>query len=319
MAYFPHWEYGDDYTEWNYPTGVELAEYLKEELVGKKIAYMNDTLIELDNGRVLEIAPNVGCDCCPNGNASIVGDSVSAASESAILDVKYSEWDTHGESSSFGIFILTANKYESNLYDTVIAVLNHKVGNISIKRTSHKKLNPFQKQRVDKGLNENPTIPPPTTVPNEGAGVLALTAWGLVLPVQGIYSESKHILLFGALFDNRGDTAYEVLRSKNEDTIFLVTIDSSDTIKHDVSTLCIGQSQGRMFFTTGSQVQLASVRVLTNGEVGSIFLHFVQNLLHGNSLNHIRGVLNDDVLPAEGQCKLRGGAHGSLLSEGGNF
>lgn len=119
MAYFPHWEYGDDYTEWNYPTGIELAEYLKKELVGKKIAYMDDTLIELDNGRVLEIAPNVGCDCCPNGNASIVGDSVRAASESAILDVKYSEWETHGESSSFGIFILTANKYESNLYDTV--------------------------------------------------------------------------------------------------------------------------------------------------------------------------------------------------------
>ena len=119
MAYFPRWEYGDDYTEWNYPTGIELAEYLKEELVGKKIAYMDDTLIELDNGRVLEIAPNVGCDCCPNGNASIAGDSVRAASESAILDVKYSEWETHGESSSFGIFILTANKHESNLYDTV--------------------------------------------------------------------------------------------------------------------------------------------------------------------------------------------------------
>ena len=119
MAHFPHWEYGDDYTEWNYRTGIELAEYLKEELVGKKIAYMDDTLIELDNGRVLEIAPNEGCDCCPNGNASIAGDSVRAASESAILDVKYSEWETHGESSSFGIFILTANKYESNLYDTV--------------------------------------------------------------------------------------------------------------------------------------------------------------------------------------------------------
>jgi hypothetical protein len=119
MAYFPRWDYGDDYTEWNYPTGVELAEYLKEELVGKKITYMDDTLIELDNGRVLEIAPNEGCDCCPNGNASIVGDSVRAASESAILDVKYSEWETHGESSSFGIFILTANKHESNLYDTV--------------------------------------------------------------------------------------------------------------------------------------------------------------------------------------------------------
>lgn len=119
MAYFPRWEYGDDYTEWNYPTGIELAEYLKEELVGKKITYMDDTLIELDNGRVLEIAPNVGCDCCPNGNASIAGDSVRAASESAILDVKYSEWETHGESSSFGIFILTANKHESNLYDTV--------------------------------------------------------------------------------------------------------------------------------------------------------------------------------------------------------
>lgn len=119
MAYFPRWEYGDEYTEWNYPTGIELAEYLKEELVGKKITYMDDTLIELDNGRVLEIAPNVGCDCCPNGNASIAGDSVRAASESAILDVKYSEWETHGESSSFGIFILTANKHESNLYDTV--------------------------------------------------------------------------------------------------------------------------------------------------------------------------------------------------------
>lgn len=119
MAYFPRWDYGDDYTEWNYPTGIELAEYLKEELVGKKITYMDDTLIELDNGRVLEIAPNEGCDCCPNGNASIVGDSVRAASESAILDVKYSEWETHGESSSFGIFILTANKHESNLYDTV--------------------------------------------------------------------------------------------------------------------------------------------------------------------------------------------------------
>lgn len=119
MAYFPHWEYGDDYTEWNYCTGIELAEYLKEELVGKKITYMDDTLIELDNGRVLEIAPNEGCDCCPNGNASIVCDSVRAASESAILDVKYFEWETHGESSSFGIFILTANKYESNLYDTV--------------------------------------------------------------------------------------------------------------------------------------------------------------------------------------------------------
>lgn len=119
MAYFPHWEYGDDYTEWNYPTGIELAEYLKKELVGKKIAYMDDTLIELDNGRVLEIAPNVGCDCCPNGNASIVGDSVRAASDSAILNVKYTEWETRGESSSFGIFILTANKYESNLYDTV--------------------------------------------------------------------------------------------------------------------------------------------------------------------------------------------------------
>lgn len=119
MAYFPRWEYGDDYTEWNYPTGIELAEYLKKELVGKKITYMDDTLIELDNGRVLEIAPNVGCDCCPNGNASIAGDSVRAASESAILDVKYSEWETHGESSSFGIFILTENKHESNLYDTV--------------------------------------------------------------------------------------------------------------------------------------------------------------------------------------------------------
>lgn len=119
MAYFPRWEYGDDYTEWNYPTGIELAEYLKEELVGKKITYMDDTLIELDNGRVLEIAPNEGCDCCPNGNASIAGDSVRTASESAILDVKYSEWETHGESSSFGIFILTANKHESNLYDTV--------------------------------------------------------------------------------------------------------------------------------------------------------------------------------------------------------
>lgn len=119
MAYFPRWDYGDDYSEWNYPTGIELAEYLKEELVGKKITYMDDTLIELDNGRVLEIAPNEGCDCCPNGNASIVGDSVRAASESAILDVKYSEWETHGESSSFGIFILTQNKHESNLYDTV--------------------------------------------------------------------------------------------------------------------------------------------------------------------------------------------------------
>lgn len=109
--------YDDDVS--NYPTGVELADYLKKELVGKRIVGMYGTAIELDNGRILEIEPNEGCDSCANGRASIRGDYVSTPAERAIMDVRYVEWETNGDASSFSIFILTANKHDSNLCDTV--------------------------------------------------------------------------------------------------------------------------------------------------------------------------------------------------------
>ena len=109
--------YDDDVS--NYPTGSELADYLKQELVGKRIVQMRGTEIELDNGKILEIEPNEGCDSCSNGRASIHGDYITAPTERAILDVRYVEWETNGDASAFSIFILTTHKHDSNLYDTV--------------------------------------------------------------------------------------------------------------------------------------------------------------------------------------------------------
>lgn len=66
----------------------------------------------------------------------------------------------------------------------------------------------------------------PTIQPKQMMGIPALATWGLVRPVQSLYSKSKLALLVRVLFNARCDTNYKVLRREGEDTIFRVTVDS---------------------------------------------------------------------------------------------
>lgn len=46
---------------------IDLADLLREELVGHRIIYMNEEIIKLDNGVTFNIQLNEGCGGCSSG------------------------------------------------------------------------------------------------------------------------------------------------------------------------------------------------------------------------------------------------------------
>lgn len=47
--------------------GYKLSEMLNKELVGQRIYKITNNTIELENGTILTIDPNKGCDVCNAG------------------------------------------------------------------------------------------------------------------------------------------------------------------------------------------------------------------------------------------------------------
>lgn len=88
--------------------GYELAELLEQELVGKRITKITDEKIVLDNGTVLLIEPNEGCDGCSAGWAEMDIDPYNLNIEAAVMNVEYKDTDDI-RSDSFKIFIYMAD------------------------------------------------------------------------------------------------------------------------------------------------------------------------------------------------------------------
>lgn len=88
--------------------GWDLADLLREELVGQRITTITDDLIVLDNGTVLDIEPNQGCGDCDTGWAEMEIIPNNPNTEAAVMNVEYE--DTYkARTDSFKIFIYMAN------------------------------------------------------------------------------------------------------------------------------------------------------------------------------------------------------------------
>ena len=85
--------------------GWDLADLLREELVGKRITKITDEKIVLDNGTVLLIEPNEGCG---GGWAEMDIDPYNPNIEAAVMNVEYKDTDDI-LSDSFKIFIYMAD------------------------------------------------------------------------------------------------------------------------------------------------------------------------------------------------------------------
>lgn len=99
---------GENYDGW------ELADLLKEKLVGHRIAEITDEKIVLDDGTVLSISPNEGCGGCSSGWAEFeVNFTKSINKEAAVMNVKYEDSSTNKEKNyaddEFKIFIYLVN------------------------------------------------------------------------------------------------------------------------------------------------------------------------------------------------------------------
>ena len=88
--------------------GWDLADLLREELVGKRITKITDEKIVLDNGTVLLIEPNEGCGGCSAGWAEMDIDPYNPNIEAAVMNVEYKDTDDI-LSDSFKIFIYMAD------------------------------------------------------------------------------------------------------------------------------------------------------------------------------------------------------------------
>ena len=93
----------------NFDSG-EIYKFFKDNLVGHRITKITHESIELDNGYVVKIHPNYGCDC-GKGNSFIDFPSAKGALDAAIMNVKYeeTEYDEQFSEPGFKIFVLMKN------------------------------------------------------------------------------------------------------------------------------------------------------------------------------------------------------------------
>lgn len=84
--------------------GYKLSEMLNKELVGQRIYKITNNTIELENGTILTIDPNKGCDVC---NAGWVEMNITPSNpyfDAAVMNVEYKDM-SNKRSDSFKIFI----------------------------------------------------------------------------------------------------------------------------------------------------------------------------------------------------------------------
>lgn len=89
-------------------SGSQLSEMLNKELVGQRIYKITDNTIELENGTILTIDPNKGCDVCDAGWAEMNITTSNPYFDAAVMNVEYKDTDDI-RSDSFKIFIYMAD------------------------------------------------------------------------------------------------------------------------------------------------------------------------------------------------------------------
>ena len=94
----------------NFDSG-EFYRFLKSALIGRRIIKFSSRYIELDNGYIIKIRPNYGCDC-GSGSAEISASYIDKPLDAAVMNVEYEDikdYDERGH-EGFKIFIYTKNK-----------------------------------------------------------------------------------------------------------------------------------------------------------------------------------------------------------------
>lgn len=94
----------------NFDSG-EFYRFLKNALIGRRIIKFSSSYIELDNGYIIKIRPNWGCDC-GNGSAEIDADYIDKPLDAAVMNVKYEEIEDYDQRhhTGFKIFIYMKNE-----------------------------------------------------------------------------------------------------------------------------------------------------------------------------------------------------------------
>ena len=85
-------------------SGSQLSEMLNKELVGQRIYKITNNTIELENGTILTIDPNKGCDVCDTGWAEMNIVPSNPYFDAAVMNVEYKDM-SNKRSDSFKIFI----------------------------------------------------------------------------------------------------------------------------------------------------------------------------------------------------------------------
>ena len=88
--------------------GYKLSEMLNKELVGQRIYKITNNTIELENGTILTIDPNKGCDVCNAGWAEMNITPSNPYFDAAVMNVEYKDM-SNKRSDSFKIFIYMAD------------------------------------------------------------------------------------------------------------------------------------------------------------------------------------------------------------------
>lgn len=94
----------------NFDSG-EFYRFLKSALIGRRIIKFSSRYIELDNGYIIKIRPNYGCDC-GSGSAEISASYIDKPLDAAVMNVKYEEIEDYDERhhTGFKIFVYTKNE-----------------------------------------------------------------------------------------------------------------------------------------------------------------------------------------------------------------
>lgn len=94
-------------------------DYLRQQLLYRKIVKWNGNEITLDNGTVLKIEETEQ-DCCASANGSFENVVLDAAITS-VSNIKYSHWEDEGEDGSYGCFAVVTIMHNRNVICQAVA------------------------------------------------------------------------------------------------------------------------------------------------------------------------------------------------------